>query len=92
MARKSNILILTLRAVADNSPVPLAALAGSIAAAAYLDAKYLIRNDLAVGSVGGNAAAALAFITERAKQDRLLVYRELTCSTPIKTFPRSNFQ
>jgi hypothetical protein len=68
----------TLRAVADNRLVPLAALAGSIATAAYLDAKYLIRHDLTAGSINSNAAASLAFVTERTKQDRLLVYRELT--------------
>jgi hypothetical protein len=64
-------------ALADSCLVPIAAVAGSLAAAAYLDAKYLIRHDLAAG----NAAAAAAFITERTKQDRLLNYRE--CTTPV---------
>jgi hypothetical protein len=68
----------TLRTVANRRPVPLAAIAGSVAAAAYLDAKYLIRHDLAAGSVSSNTAVALAFITERTKQGRLLIYRKLT--------------
>lgn len=63
-------------ALADSSLVPIAAAVGSIAAAAYLDAKYLIRHDLTARSVAGNRAAAAAFITERTKQDRLLVYRQ----------------
>lgn len=66
--------------LADSCPVPIAAVVGSIAAAAYLDAKYLIRQDLTASSVVGNVAAAAAFIAERTKQDRLLVYRE--CTTP----------
>lgn len=81
----SNIPPSTFTTVTDNCLVPIAAVTGSIAAAAaaYLDAKYLIRHDLATGSVGGSPAAALAFIKERTKQDRLLVYRELsTTITP----------
>jgi hypothetical protein len=66
--------------------VPIAAIAGTIAAAAYLDAKYLIHHDLTASSVAGNAAAALAFITERTKQDRLLVYRKLASPAFPKTF------
>ena len=68
-------------ALADSCLVPIAAIAGSLAAAAYLDAKYLVRHDLAAGSVAGNAAAATAFIKERTNQDRLLNYRE--CTTPV---------
>ena len=66
-----------LTSVAEPWLVPIAAVAGSIATAAYLDAKYLIRHDLTVGSLASSAAAALAFITERTKQDRLLIYRKL---------------
>lgn len=64
--------------LADSGPVAIAAIAGSMAAAAYLDAKYLVRRDLTAGSVAGSVAAAVAFITERTKQDRLLAYREYT--------------
>ena len=73
---------------ADRSVVPIAAVASSIVAAAYLDAKYLIRHDLTAGSVAGNVAAATAFITERVKQDRLLVYRKFT--TPAIPKLRAN--
>jgi hypothetical protein len=70
----------TLMTLAHSCAVPIAAVAGAIAAAAYLDAKYLVRHDLTAGSVAGNVAAAAAFITGRTKQDRLLAYRE--CTTP----------
>lgn len=65
---------------ADTCPVPIAALAGSIAATAYLNAKFLIRHDLSVGSLAGSVEAA-AFIAERTKQDRILAYRESTLPT-----------
>ena len=55
-------------------PVPLAALAGSVATAAYLDAKFLIRHDLSTGSLAGNVGAAVKYITEQTKKGRLLVY------------------
>ncbi|KIW13967.1 hypothetical protein PV08_06748 [Exophiala spinifera] len=50
-----------------------AAVAGSLATAAYLDAKYLIRHDLRGGTLAGTKDA-IAYITERTKQNKLLVY------------------
>ena len=60
-----------------NDLVPIAAaVAGTAAVAAYLDAKYLIRHDLNTGNLAGSAAAAVQYLTEKSLQDRLLVYRE----------------
>lgn len=53
------------------------AVAGSVVAAAYLDAKYLIRNDLSSGSLARSTKDAVEFITERWKQDRTLTYHFL---------------
>lgn len=49
-------------------------MAGTAAAAAYLDAKYHIRHDLQAGSLNNAAAAAQQFIAEREANDKLLLY------------------
>jgi hypothetical protein len=54
-----------------------AAIAGTAAAAAYLDAKFHIRHDLQSGSLANNTATAQNFIIERVKQDRMLLYHSL---------------
>ncbi|RMZ87744.1 hypothetical protein DV736_g5026, partial [Chaetothyriales sp. CBS 134916] len=51
--------------------VPLAA---TIAAAAYLDAKFLIRYDISSGSAAANASATLAFVQQKYAEDKMLVY------------------
>lgn len=51
-----------------------AAIAGTTAAAAYLDAKYHIRHDLQAGSLNNAAAAAQQFIAEREANDKILLY------------------
>lgn len=52
-----------------------AAVAGTAAAAAYLDAKFHFRHDLFSGGSLNNAAGkALQFVTEKQAQGRLLVY------------------
>jgi acyl-coenzyme A synthetase/AMP-(fatty) acid ligase len=51
-----------------------AGLAGTAAAAAYLDAKYHIRHDLNSGGIETQAAAAQQFIAEREAADQLLMY------------------
>ncbi|KIW39871.1 uncharacterized protein PV06_08443 [Exophiala oligosperma] len=50
-----------------------AAVAGGLATAAYLDAKYLIRHDLQAGTLAGTKDA-IEYITQRTKQNKLLVY------------------
>ncbi|KAL2434054.1 Very long-chain fatty acid transport protein [Exophiala dermatitidis] len=50
-----------------------AAVAGGLTTAAYLDAKFLIRNDLRSGSLGATKQAA-EFIAKRAAQDKLLIF------------------
>lgn len=59
-----------------NSPpvTTAAALAGTAAAASYLDAKYHIRHDLRAGSLNNAAAAAQQFIAEREATNKLLLY------------------
>lgn len=52
------------------------AIAGSLAAAAYVDAKLLIRNDMSSGGVGGTKDA-IQFITDRWTQDRTMTYHFL---------------
>ena len=49
-------------------------MAGTLAAAAYLDAKYHIRHDLAAGGLNNATEQAMAFMTERETQNRLLLY------------------
>ncbi|EXJ76999.1 hypothetical protein A1O3_10156 [Capronia epimyces CBS 606.96] len=51
-----------------------ATIAGGLATAAYLDAKYLIGHDLKSGSLSGSTKRAVEFITQRASQDKLLIY------------------
>jgi len=51
--------------------------AGSIAAAMYLDAKLLIRHDMAAGSLTANANAAVKYIMEKVEKDRMLMYHLL---------------
>ncbi|ETI20230.1 hypothetical protein G647_08264 [Cladophialophora carrionii CBS 160.54] len=51
-----------------------AAIAGGLATAAYLDAKFLIRHDLAAGSLGAGQKKAMAFTVERYQQNRMLMY------------------
>ncbi|KAK2736588.1 hypothetical protein FQN55_001602 [Onygenales sp. PD_40] len=58
-------------------PTLATAVAGTLAAAAYLDAKYLVRRDLRTGSMAANALQALAFLEDRWKQDKTLIYHYL---------------
>jgi acyl-CoA synthetase (AMP-forming)/AMP-acid ligase II len=51
-----------------------AAIAGSLAAAAYLDARFLIRQDLQVGSVARNTKNAAQFVAEQFSKDKGLIY------------------
>lgn len=51
-----------------------AAIAGTAAVAAYLDAKYLIKHDLSSGSLVNTSANAQTFIAEREAQKKLLLY------------------
>lgn len=51
--------------------------AGGLAAAAYADARFLIRHDLSAGSLSGRKKAALDFVAERWKQDKTMVYHFL---------------
>ncbi|EEH05375.1 fatty acid transporter [Histoplasma capsulatum G186AR] len=54
-----------------------ASVAGTLAAAAYLDAKYLLRHDLSGGSIAAQAKDAVQFLTECWKQDKTLMYHVL---------------
>lgn len=56
------------------APKVAAALAGGLAAAAYLDARLLIRNDLSTGSVARNNQKAIQFIGEQFSKDKGLIY------------------
>ena len=47
---------------------------GGLATAAYLDAKFLIRNDLASGSNKREEQRAIKFVTDRFSQDKGLIY------------------
>jgi acyl-CoA synthetase (AMP-forming)/AMP-acid ligase II len=49
--------------------------AGGLALAAYLDAKHLIRHDLSSSSIG-EKEKAMAYITDRVKEDKLLLYHK----------------
>jgi acyl-CoA synthetase (AMP-forming)/AMP-acid ligase II len=51
--------------------------AGTAAAAAYLDAKYHIREDLNKGNLDNAAAEALQFITEKEAKNELLIYHDI---------------
>ena len=55
-------------------PVATAAIAGTAAAAAYLDAKFHIRHDLSSGSLNNAADKAMQFVLERQAQNKLLLY------------------
>jgi AMP-binding enzyme len=56
------------------APKVAAALAGGLAAAAYLDARFLIRNDLNTGSVARNNQKDVQFIGEQFSKDKGLIY------------------
>ncbi|KAI1613322.1 fatty-acyl-CoA synthase [Exophiala viscosa] len=60
--------------MAVSLPTVAAALAGGLATAAYLDAKFLIRDDLKQGSLAGSTPKAVAYLAERVKQDRFFLY------------------
>lgn len=47
---------------------------GGLAAAAYVDARYLVRNDLRTGSVTRNTRKAAVFIAEQFAQNKGLIY------------------
>jgi acyl-CoA synthetase (AMP-forming)/AMP-acid ligase II len=51
-----------------------AAIAGSLATAAYLDARFLIRRDLRVGSIARNNKNAAKFVAEQFAKDKGLIY------------------
>lgn len=71
-------LILCSRNGCSNSVTKFAAsVAGTLAAAAYLDAKYLLRHDLSGGSIAAQAKDAVQFLTECWKQDKTLMYHVL---------------
>ncbi|KAF2485794.1 hypothetical protein BDY17DRAFT_333062 [Neohortaea acidophila] len=53
------------------------AVAGTAAAAAYLNAKFHIQHDLTAGSLVNTAAAAQTFIAEKQAQGKLLLYHKL---------------
>lgn len=57
-------------------PVP-AAIAGTAAAAAYLDAKFHIRSDFQRGGLVNTSSAAQNYIADRQAQDRVLLYHLL---------------
>ncbi|KAK0942669.1 hypothetical protein LTR29_005756 [Friedmanniomyces endolithicus] len=57
--------------------LPVIAVAGAAAAAAYLDAKLHIRHDLAGGILSDPVAKAQAYIAQRQAQKRLLIYHLL---------------
>ncbi|RMZ77066.1 hypothetical protein DV738_g4617, partial [Chaetothyriales sp. CBS 135597] len=59
-------------ALAAAVAVPLAA--ATVAAAAYLDAKFLIRNDLRLGRASANVAAFFAYLQQKQQEDKMLVY------------------
>jgi acyl-CoA synthetase (AMP-forming)/AMP-acid ligase II len=50
------------------------AIAGGLAAAAYFDARFLIRHDLRVGSVARNTRKAAEFVAEEFSKDKGLIY------------------
>lgn len=56
------------------APKVAAAIAGGLAAAAYLDARFLIRQDLRVGSVARNNRNAAQFVAEQFSKDKGLIY------------------
>jgi len=51
-----------------------AALSGIAATAAYLDAKFHIRNDLKIGNLNNVAAESMAFIVKKQSEDKMLNY------------------
>ncbi|KAK5220097.1 hypothetical protein LTR72_007628 [Exophiala xenobiotica] len=60
--------------MAPGLPTVATALAGGLATAAYLDAKFLFRHDLRAGSLAGNTKTAITFIADKVRQNRLLIY------------------
>ena len=56
------------------APKIAAAIAGSLAAAAYLDARFLIRHDLSTGSVTRNNQKAVQYVIEQFSNDKGLIY------------------
>lgn len=63
---------------ADISPVTtVAALSGIAATAAYLDAKFHIRNDLKIGDLNNATAESFAFIAKKQAENKLLNYHVL---------------
>ncbi len=50
------------------------ALAGGVATAMYMNAKYLLWNDLKAGSLSARTADAVQFITERSNNQQMLMY------------------
>ncbi|EXJ69525.1 uncharacterized protein A1O5_07561 [Cladophialophora psammophila CBS 110553] len=55
-------------------PTVAAAIAGGLATAAYLDAKFLFRHDLNSGSLAASQKSAMAFTLERYQQNKMLIY------------------
>ena len=55
-------------------PKVAAALAGGLATAAYLDARFLIRHDLSTGSVTRNNQKAALFVGEQFSRDKGFIY------------------
>lgn len=53
-----------------------ATIAGGLATAAYLDARFLIRNDLRTGSATRNQQKAAKFVTKRFAENRGLIYHD----------------
>lgn len=51
-----------------------AAIAGGLATAAYLDARFLIRHDLTTGSLAAGKKSAIEYTTKRYLENKLLVY------------------
>lgn len=76
MARKHALEVVSLIKQWVNSwTVPIAAAAaGTLAAAAYLDAKYHIRHDLRVLRNAGNSPATMRYLENAMKKDQLLIF------------------
>lgn len=55
----------------------VAALSGIAATAAYLDAKFHIRNDLKIGDLNNATAESFAFIAKRQAENKILNYHVL---------------
>lgn len=55
-------------------PIAAAAAAGTVAAAAYLDAKYHIRHDLNILRKAGNSLATMRFLGSAMQKDEMLLF------------------